>query len=1142
MGNRILLSLFIGLSWFSTQATALTFDWKGTSTTWASSTSWTETGGTGDYPGSGGRTTDIVRFGMTSTFTSQPTLTSSLTIASIEFGGGFQKNGTQVTVNGATLTVGTITQDINTTSGSFTIFDYLQGTGTISCTSITIGSGTSTSGADNFLLSDVATLNVSGNITIIINTNVQNGSGFRLESGNMYLTGQVIFNKLSGISASNAAYFTINTVTQAGGIATTPHLYLANANPLGSIPSPNASVNFYGDHGGTGMVTYTAATPTIYTTATKGFGSGGGTIDTSKASYDNLTIQGTGTAAVGSGTVGALKVAGDLDTNSPVNFNPTGSSATNTSVGGDWNNTSTITGGAGTYAISGNVANSGPMTLSSGNLDVGGNISNSSTITAGSGSIIVDGSLANSSTLALSTGDLKVGGNYTNSGTFTPGTGTVYFNGASAQSLTDNSSGGTSLNNVDFSGAGTKTLSGTGKFSVSSIGVLTMEASTTLQTGNILTLVSASGGSATVGAIPSTAIIKGLVNVQRYISGGSNTYRSYRLLSSPVYTANVGSNYYYDLSYLPLFSPITGSLGTSGGMTKSGNPSMYLYRDNVAYTNKTFNTGNFRGINKINNSPLYSIGVDYDGSFNLNAGTGIMFFYRGDLTNLANKYTTTTSAESTIYSSTGTLNQQTVTVTNWYTGLTTLQCSVVAGNTGYSGYNLVGNPYASSIDWNDYSTGTPTAGIYAPGVGPTIYIFNEVSKVYATYSGGVGLNGGSNIIPSGQGFFVKASVNTAQLIFHESAKTNAQLTGPTQSTGTTLLLSTKAIKSNVLQYLRVNLAADSINKDETVIRFDNSSRTKYDINEDAQYLPGSGEVSLSSMTADSVPVAINDIPFPKPAQNIKLNVNTTIDGQFSLNMIDLKSIPVLFQVWLKDAYRNDSLDFRHNSTYLFDVLHSDTNSFGSNRFSLVIRQDPALAIHLLSFGATKQTSGAQVTWNTENEQNYSNFTVERSIDGGTTFTVLGGFVSSGQGTYSFLDKNPALAPDMYRLKIEDLNGTITYSNVVTLIYGNATTNIVNSNISVYPNPSTGLINLSITPGTSQIPPLQTSINPGLPGSTSKAYDIKIISITGSVIKAATSTTASWQDNISTLTPGTYIIQVLNDGDKSLVGKSTFIKM
>ncbi|WP_157750749.1 beta strand repeat-containing protein [Mucilaginibacter gotjawali] len=1063
MVDRFLLTLIIVLGWCSTQA-AITFDWKGTSTTWAASTSWTENGGTGDYPGSGGRTTDVVRFGMSGTFSSQPTLTSSITIASIEFGGGYQTAGTQLTVNGATLTVTTITQDINTTSGGFTIYDYLQGTGTITCTNINVGSGSSTSGTNNFMLSDIATLNVSGNVTITTNANIQNGCGFRLESGNMYLTGQVIFNKLTGINASNSAYFTINTVTQSGGTATTPHLYLSNANPLGTIPSPYASVNFYGDHGGTSTVTYTAASPKIYTTATAGFGSGGGTIDTTKASYDYLTIQGSGTATVGGSTVGALKVTGDLTTNSPVTFAPAGASATNTSVGGNWNNTSTVTGGAGTFAITGNVANSGPMTLSSGNLDVGSSLTNSSTITAGSGSIIVDAGLSTSGTLTLSSGALKVGGNYTNSGTFTAGTGTVYFNGASAQSLTDNSSAGTTLNNCDFSGAGTKTLSGTGKFAVSSSGVLTMEASTTLQTGGILTLNSASTGSATVGAIPSTSSITGTVNVQRYISGGSNTYRSYRLLSSPVYTATSGSIHYSDLSYLPLYSPITGTLGTGGGMTKSGNPSMYLYRDNMAFTNSTFNTGNFRGINKINNSPLYAVGVDYDGTYNLTVGTGIMFFYRGDLTNLANKFTTTTSAEATVLSSTGTLNQQAVTVTNWYTGLTTLQCSTVTGNTGYSGYNLVGNPYASSIDWNTYSTTTSTAGIYAPSVGPTIYVFNPVTKVYATYSGGVGLNGGSNIIPSGQGFFVKASSSSAQLIFHESAKTNSQLTGPTAASGTTLLLSTAPIQSSVLQYLRINLAADTIEKEETIVRFDNSSKTTYDINEDAQYLPGSGRISLSSMTADSVPVAINNMPLPKRTQSIKLVVKTAADGQFTLNMTELKSIPQLFQVWLKDAYNKDSLDFRHNPIYTFDVLHSDTNSFGANRFSLVIRQDPALMIHLLSFGASKTSNGSQVVWNTENEQNYTNFTVERSNDGGVTFAVLGGVSSDTQGTYSFLDKNPPLATDMYRLKIQDINGSITYSNVVTLIYGNATTNVAKSNISIYPNPSNGIINLAITAG------------------------------------------------------------------------------
>ena len=340
---------------------------------------------------------------------------------------------------------------------------------------------------------------------------------------------------------------------------------------------------------------------------------------------------------------------------------------------------------------------------------------------------------------------------------------------------------------------------------------------------------------------------------------------------------------------------------------------MYFYRDNVAFTNATFNTGNFRGVNKINNTPLYSIGVDFDGTFNLNVGTGFFFFYRGDFTNIANKYTATTSAESNIFVSTGTLNQQAVTVTNWYTGLTTLQYSVVTGNAGYSGYNLVGNPYASSIDWNTYSTTSPTAGIYAPNVNPTIYIYNETSKVYATYSGGIGTNGGTNIIPSGQGFFVKANTSGASLTFNEAAKTTVQLTGPTLPTGSTLLLSTKPVSNNIFQYVRLELAADSVNKEETVVRFNSSAKNDYVVNEDSQYFVGAGQVSLSTMSADNYALAINNIPLPKRGQVVRLNVNVTASGLYKLSMTEINAVPQLFDIWLKDAYKTDSLNMRTNT-------------------------------------------------------------------------------------------------------------------------------------------------------------------------------------------------------------------------------------
>jgi len=49
-------------------------------------------------------------------------------------------------------------------------------------------------------------------------------------------------------------------------------------------------------------------------------------------------------------------------------------------------------------------------------------------------------------------------------------------------------------------------------------------------------------------------------------------------------------------------------------------------------------------------------------------------------------------------------------------------------------------------------------------------------------------------------------------------------------------------------------------------------------------------------------------------------------------------------------------------------------------------------------------------------------------------------------------------------------------------------------------------------------------------------------MTGSVVVTGNSSSASWQDNVSTLAPGTYVIQVNNNKDNSLVGKSVFVKM
>ncbi len=240
--------------------------------------------------------------------------------------------------------------------------------------------------------------------------------------------------------------------------------------------------------------------------------------------------------------------------------------------------------------------------------------------------------------------------------------------------------------------------------------------------------------------------------------------------------------------------------------------------------------------------------------------------------------------------------------------------------------------------------------------------------------------------------------------------------------------------TNLIQggYLKLQLFQNQTNTDNIIIAFDSKASPAYVIGEDAPTLQGFGQVSLSSLSSDHIPLAINTTPLPPTSCTIGLKVNAQTDGTYQLNMTSIAGLPSIFQIWLKDNFKKDSLDFRSNSSYVFDLLKADTNTYGSNRFSLVIRQDWSMEVHLLNFKATKTTAGAKIDWQVENELNYTGFSIERSTDNGQTFTLLTRFNSNGSGNYSFTDKSPVKGTDQYRLAIEDLNGLISVSKILPL--------------------------------------------------------------------------------------------------------------
>jgi len=120
-------------------------------------------------------------------------------------------------------------------------------------------------------------------------------------------------------------------------------------------------------------------------------------------------------------------------------------------------------------------------------------------------------------------------------------------------------------------------------------------------------------------------------------------------------------------------------------------------------------------------------------------------------------------------------------------------------------------------------------------------------------------------------------------------------------------------------------------------------------------------------------------------------------------------------------------------------------------------QTNALPLTLLSFTGSQYNGYNKLQWVTADEVNTQNFVLERSIDG-NSFTAIATLAANGagNGNYNYKDYFTFSGKIYYRLKMVDVNGSYTYSAVVTL----ANNGDANSVMSVYPNPATDVININ----------------------------------------------------------------------------------
>jgi hypothetical protein len=319
------------------------------------------------------------------------------------------------------------------------------------------------------------------------------------------------------------------------------------------------------------------------------------------------------------------------------------------------------------------------------------------------------------------------------------------------------------------------------------------------------------------------------------------------------------------------------------------------------------------------------------------------------------------------------------------------------GDSENDGWNLICNPYPSTIDWDD------ATGWSKFGVKDAIYVWGGQDGSYTSYIAGIGTNGGTQYIPSSQGFWVQTDTALPTLDIVESAKSDEDET----------------FRTTASQYFKIKMTTSNGFSDEVAVRAHHDATMAFDSSWDAYEFKSADQAypSISLTAIDNVDLSIYSLPAVTENTMIPMPIYSGASGEIEFEVLGGEDFPAE-QLRLFDILDNKYYRLAQNRKVTLSLDEGDY----TDRFFLVI--DPLYENQVTSVRSSEGYNEAINSWISNDQIVIQNLNLDGSLVNITVVNSLGQIVYEERST-TLIDRKTIDASNLEGLLILQIDNLDT---------------------------------------------------------------------------------------------------------------------